>query len=45
VADRLEDDERCARLEKIDRLDIFQVCFVYAHLFICVLVEMLRRIF
>lgn len=24
VQDRLEDDERCARLEKIDRLDVFQ---------------------
>lgn len=25
VQDRLEDDERCSRLEKIDRLEIFQV--------------------
>jgi hypothetical protein len=25
VQERLEDDERCSRLEKIDRLDIFQV--------------------
>ncbi|RVX22390.1 Pre-mRNA-processing protein 40B [Vitis vinifera] len=24
VQDRLEDDERCSRLEKIDRLEIFQ---------------------
>lgn len=25
VQDRLEDDERCSRLEKIDRLEVFQV--------------------
>lgn len=25
VQDRLEADERCSRLEKIDRLEIFQV--------------------
>lgn len=25
VKDWLEDDERCSRLEKIDRLEIFQV--------------------
>jgi hypothetical protein len=36
VADRLEDDERCARLEKLDRLEVFQVCFECAHLFIFV---------
>lgn len=28
VQDRLEDDERCSRLDKIDRLEIFQVCIV-----------------
>lgn len=27
VQDRLEDDERCSRLEKIDRLEVFQVNF------------------
>ena len=27
VADRLEEDERCTRLAKADRLDVFQVCF------------------
>lgn len=27
VVDRLEDDERCSRLEKIDRLLIYQACF------------------
>ena len=26
VQDRLEDDERCARLDKLDRLEVFQVC-------------------
>lgn len=31
LQDRLEVDERCARLEKIDRLDIFLVIF-YLHL-------------
>lgn len=25
VQDRLEDDERCSRIEKIDRFEIFQV--------------------
>lgn len=28
VQDRLEADERCSRLEKIDRLEIFQVIFL-----------------
>jgi hypothetical protein len=27
VADRLEVDERCTRLSKTDRLDVFQVIF------------------
>jgi pre-mRNA-processing factor 40 len=31
LQDRLEADERCARLEKIDRLDVFLVIF-YFHL-------------
>lgn len=26
VQDRLEDDERCSRLDKLDRLEVFQVC-------------------
>lgn len=31
VQDRLEDDERCSRLEKLDRLLIFEVfCLIYA---------------
>jgi pre-mRNA-processing factor 40 len=25
VQDRLEDDERCSRLDKLDRLEVFQV--------------------
>lgn len=29
VQDRLEDDERCSRLEKLDRLLIFQACFSF----------------
>lgn len=29
VQDRLEDDERCSRLEKIDRLEIFQVSIYF----------------
>lgn len=28
VQDRLEDDERCSRLEKIDRLEVFQVMHI-----------------
>lgn len=27
MADKLEDDERCARLDKLDRLEVFQVLF------------------
>lgn len=34
VQDRLEDDERCSRLEKIDRLEVFQVIhFILLSLF------------
>lgn len=29
VQDRLEADERCPRLEKIDRLEIFQVVIIF----------------
>lgn len=29
VQDRLEADERCSRLEKMDRLEIFQVIFLH----------------
>lgn len=29
VQDRLEDDERCSCLEKIDRLEIFQVVLIF----------------
>lgn len=29
VRDLLEDDERCSRLEKIDRLEVYQVCCLF----------------
>lgn len=34
MADRLEDDERCARLDKLDRLEVFQVCLC-APVYLC----------